>query len=190
MSHLDETTWERLALDELAPEDRQRALAHVVSCPRCTTVWKSVLALEREARAFDPSGPPPRVLAPRSRRWLAGGVAVALAAAAVLAIVLVRRPHDEGRVLRGSGATLEVASPRGEVGRPVRFAWTPVAGADRYRLELFSGPGELAWSTTVTDGPYEVPAGVELGQARFARVTALAGDRPITSSRLVEITIR
>jgi len=195
--HLDETTWERLALRELDPAARATAIDHVTRCARCAKIWKGLHALEHAARAFDPGVPgatrgPSAASPTRARwRWLAAGGA--LAAAAVLVIVFVVAPRQDGPaapVLRGPSDTLELISPAGETALPVWFRWQAVGGADRYLLELFSESGDRVWAATTDRSPFEVPRATDLSQARFARVTALAAGRELASSRLVSISIR
>jgi hypothetical protein len=52
--HLDEATWERLAMRELDAEARGRALAHVNACECCMKIYRGLLLLKAEAKAIDP----------------------------------------------------------------------------------------------------------------------------------------
>lgn len=80
--HIDAAAWERIATGDIAPERRDAAFDHVVSCERCARIWKGVLALEDGARAEG--------LLPAARQsgsWLRSPL-VQLALAATLIVVI------------------------------------------------------------------------------------------------------
>src|SRR5512145_1860801 len=60
--HVDEGAWERLALGEAGPEERERVLDHVVRCADCAAVYRGLAELEAGAREFDPGAPREPVL--------------------------------------------------------------------------------------------------------------------------------
>jgi hypothetical protein len=96
--------------------------------------------------------------APGRRRWM---IPAALAATLLVAVALGRaalRPSDD-TLRSGPAGRVELVTPGAEVtaGAPVGFAWRPVAGASRYRLEVLNEAGDLAVEaetrdTTLTSG--------------------------------------
>lgn len=109
--HLDETTWERLALGELPAAEREAALAHVVRCAACAATWRGLLALGREARTFDrgvPRAAPSwraRVVHPPSWQLLAASLLVAATGAALVYRALSRADDAGGRASSASAIT-------------------------------------------------------------------------------------
>jgi hypothetical protein len=205
-THLDESTWERLAVGELAADERARALEHVMGCERCRKIYRGLLALKQGAAGFDPgaaAGTAPR--RPRVRRgplFLAASTAVA--AAAALALWIGARPpasppappvrrgatQDGGSVHRA----IVVEGPRGAVAAPpATFSWRPVDGADRYRVTLFGADGAPRW----TDAWRPADAALAAWPADllpapgtyFWRVEAAQGDVVIAESPLVELRL-
>jgi hypothetical protein len=179
--HPDEQAWERLACGELTDELRRSLLDHVVDCAECTRVYRALAELERGARRFDPGVPRPGLArwARRGRlvwRWGLGG-AVAAAAAAVLAVWIgVRPPAPEpapsppealrsGSAAAGPGPVL--LAPLGAVTAPPELAWEPVAGAQRYRLELLDAEGEIVWTATTAGTSVPWPAAVPRRPGRY-----------------------
>lgn len=152
--HPTDDTWERLATGELDDAARREVMAHVVGCAQCARTWRVVKHVAREARAFDPGVP---ATAPdegsgthaapfrRTRRALFVGGGVALAAAAALLLWMhsgSHRAQDDATGMRGGEAAAV------QLGRAAanRLAWEPVAGAQRYRVEVFGLDGVLVWS--------------------------------------------
>jgi hypothetical protein len=156
---------------------------------------EAVLARLTAGRAAG-SGAPARVLAfersparrgtgaPRSwTRWAA-------AALVLLAVALAARtmrpplppevlPPGEGEVVRGG--EIELEAPLGATAAiPAEFAWRPVAGAERYEVELLDVAGERLWSATTAAGRVELPeAARQLLRPRASyawRVRALDAD--------------
>lgn len=92
--HPDDDTWERLATGELEGADRATVIAHLTRCRPCADIYRTVLAVVDEARAFDPglpaTAPPPATAAPvveAPRLGISSRLrpALALAASAVIA---------------------------------------------------------------------------------------------------------
>ncbi len=192
--HLDDDTWERLATGELPADDRARAMAHLVGCPRCARAWRVTRIIAREAATFDPGVP---VAAPTERSdgvataprmrirrglWISGGAALAAAAALLLWVRSERGPQAvDGDAMRGGQpAAVELIAPA--PGPETRLAWRPVAAARHYVVVVFSADGRLVWRddrvTTVelTVAP-PLPAGRYLWQ-----VEAWADGRRIATS--------
>jgi hypothetical protein len=161
--HLDEATWERLMMDELSPDERSAALDHAVSCSRCAVIYKGLLAVEAGAKSFDEGAVPPRSARVLSlpRRLL---IPLAAAAAILVAFILVPRTGPVP-VRGGHGAEIRVIGPSDQVEPPIRFSWSPVEGARRYRVHIFTEDGRplytsaeldqtsLAWPSGVPESP-------------------------------------
>lgn len=183
--HLDESAWERLACDELAPEARLRLLDHVVRCAACAEVYRALTHLAAEA-------PRERVVA---RRPLWRGTplaALALAALVLAALVGPRRlvppPAGVPDVLRsGAGsAGPHLLAPRGHSApAPGQFTWQPLAQARAYRVLLTGADGTLLWSSAeLKDTRLDWPAQVTPLPGRYYwQVLAVpaAGGAPLPS---------
>ncbi|HKU61805.1 MAG TPA: hypothetical protein VJQ44_11350 [Gemmatimonadales bacterium] len=118
---------------------RLATLDHVMSCGECRTELDLLRTVEE---AGVRSG---TVSAPGRRRWM---MPAALAATLLVAVGLGRlalRPSDD-TLRSGDLARVELVAPGAEVpgGSPVSFAWHPVEGASRYRLEVLDEAGDLA----------------------------------------------
>ncbi|HEX5631793.1 MAG TPA: zf-HC2 domain-containing protein [Gemmatimonadales bacterium] len=135
----------------LAPEGLAEVETHLADCGPCRVEVLEVGRLVTTAPV------------PRARpRWMGPALA---AAAAVLAVVLVRGPRGDAHrapaaVNRAAPATL---SPVGTASQLDRLTWTSVSGADRYRVALFDGEGGLLWEATVADTTVAVPDVVAAG---------------------------
>lgn len=177
--HIDDTTWEALAMGELDAGARREALAHVVDCDECSAIFKGLKELEAGAREFDEAAPgaaPGRRL---GRRLMIAGTAVLAAAAALLVYTYVRGGDGASgsRVVRSGGDAGVVL----RAGPPGQLAWEPVAGADAYRVRIYSEDGTLVWtSPEVTATSLERPEEPATG---FWEVEALAGGRRVARSR-------
>ena len=201
-AHLEETTWERLACDELDTPERDAALEHITSCNECSRVYRALTALRDGAAAFDPSVPAGRVLE-RPRRpvrfWAYGGAAAALAAGLVLVLAFpppwIGQPAVTQRVssIRGDDRAPVTLQPRGVVmDGPRQFRWESVTGADAYRVRVFSASGTVIWSsalipTTAIDAPADL--GLDAG-AYFWDVSAHKGGEPVGQSALTRFEVR
>jgi hypothetical protein len=94
---------------------------------------------------------------------------VPLAAAAVVALLLVRDPqlpaaHREGGAASGS-APVAIA-PLGPTTTVAVLRWHGVLGADRYRVTVFDETGAVVYETTSTDTVVALPPAVELPAGR------------------------
>ncbi|HVL17205.1 MAG TPA: hypothetical protein VM387_04390, partial [Gemmatimonadales bacterium] len=118
---------------------RLATLDHAMSCGECRTELDLLRTVEE---AGVRSG---AVAAPGRRRWM---MPAALAATLLVAVGLGRvalKPSED--TVRSDDATrVELVAPGAEVpaGAPVSFAWRPVEGASRYRLEVLNESGDLA----------------------------------------------
>ncbi len=118
---------------------RLATLDHVMSCGECRTELDLLRTVEEAGLR---SG---AVAAPGRRRWV---MPAALAATVLVAVGLGRlatKPSDD-TVRSGDTGRVQLIAPGTEVpaGAPVSFAWRPVEGASRYRLEVLNASGDLA----------------------------------------------
>ena len=125
---------------------RLATLDHVMSCGECRTELDLLRTVEE---AGVRSG---AVAAPGRRRWM---MPAALAATLLVAIAQGRvalKPSED--TVRSDDATrVELVAPGAEVpaGTPISFAWRPVEGASRYRLEVLNESGDLAIEAETRD---------------------------------------
>jgi len=177
-----------LADGSLAPDVRTSILPHVASCARCRGAVASVaLALADPAVARELS------VAPHGRRRYR--IAVPLAAAAVL-LLLLSSPGDDGSPAhRGPPpppATTPVPrSPIGVVAAVHDLRWSPVAGADRYRVTVFDATGGVVYATEASDTGIAFPDSVTLapGAAYLWKVDARTGFDRWATSELAEFRV-
>jgi hypothetical protein len=150
-------------------ELRARLDAHLAYCAACrlTVAVEAGVAAglrDRTLHVEQASG------AHRVSRWAGGSGAGLLAAGLALLLLLPPRAPHEGLVLRGDDGPAIVRPVPDEVvlgGRPA-FRWTPLAGANRYDLQVTMVDGTAAWSTTTDQAEAAVPAGMDLPRdARF-----------------------
>jgi hypothetical protein len=116
---------------------RLATLDHVMSCRDCRAELDLLRTVEEAGTRAG--------AAPARRRWM---MPAALAATLLVAVGLGRvalRPPDDA-VRSGDVGRVELVAPGAEVtaGAPVSFAWRPVDGASRYRLEVLNESGDLA----------------------------------------------
>jgi hypothetical protein len=126
---------------------RLATLDHVMSCAECRSEFDLL-------RSVELAGAQTGAAAGRGRRWLAP---LALAASVLLAVVIGRSllpgaPEDE-IVRSGAEDRVVLHAPPAEAptGSPVLFAWHPIAGASRYRLEVMNPAGEVVLEAETAD---------------------------------------
>jgi hypothetical protein len=126
---------------------RLATLDHVMSCAECRADFDLLRSIE-EAGAATAAARPAR------RSWM---MPAALAASVLFAIVIGRfalpgTPEDEV-VRSGSDGGVTLVAPPSQVpaGSPLLFAWHPIPGAARYRLEVLTGAGEVALEAETAD---------------------------------------
>ncbi len=188
---LDDDTLAALAEGSLSAVARATALGHVASCPRCRSIVASV------ARALADSGVAREVPSPGSagrRRFLQ--IALPAAAAAVLLVLAWPRHGDQDgspshRSPPGATALPVPRSPAGVVAQAETLRWTPVAGADRYRVTLFDGGGRVLFETQLADTLAALPDSILLdpGRPYLWKVEARTGWQRWSASGLVEFSI-
>ncbi len=177
-----------LADGSLAPEQRRSVLPHVASCARCRGAVASI------ARALADPVVARELAAPRSRRWYR--IAVPLAAAAVLLLMLVLPADDRSSTHRGSPspppATTPVPrSPVGAVASVDDLRWSPVAGADRYRVTVFDATGSVVYAAEVSDTLVAFPDSIALvpGGSYLWKVDGRTGFDRWAASELAEFSV-
>lgn len=161
---------------------RPEVEAHLANCARCR---REVAEVSRLVRTL-----------PRRASWQTMGP---LAAAAVLLIALgigqmIPNASESDAVLREPAITTAPApvpvAPVGPVARVDSLSWTSVPGADRYRLTLFDGGGEVVWQTEGTDTASFLPEAVRMEPGSyFWKVEARTGFGRWVDSDLIEFTI-
>lgn len=146
-------------------ETRLATLDHVMSCADCRAeldLLRSIEAAGVEAGAVTRPG----------RRWMAP---LALAASVLLAVVVGRYAlpgPDEGDVVRsGTEDRVTLLAPPTEAasGSPLLFAWAPIGGARRYRLEVMNAAGEVVLEAETADTAIllQSAAGLEAGEYQW-----------------------
>ena len=179
-----------LADGSLAPDARAAVLPHVATCSRCRSAVASIArALADPAVARELSSSPSR------RRWYR--IAVPLAAAAALLLLLVSPgADDQSSTHRGSPppppATTPVPrSPVGAVASVDYLRWSPIAGADRYRVTVFDATGSVVYAADVRDTLVAFPDSIALlpGGSYLWKVDARTGFDRWAASELVEFKV-
>lgn len=178
--HLDAEAWDAIAANTLDPIRRDAAFDHVVACDSCTRIWRGIMALQADAeqeRLIE--APSPSRTASSWRTQL-----VPLAAAAALILVvgaawLVRPSGPEPETLR-NGTTMAAIDALMVAYAPdgvPAFVWAPVAGATRYRIEVFTDDGRPVWARELEQPPASWPAETPRAAGTYRwRVTALNGE--------------
>lgn len=141
---------------------RLATLDHVMSCGDCRMELDLLRTVEE---AGVRSG---AVSAPGPRRWM---MPAALAATLLIAVGLGRsvlNPSDD-TARSGDAARVELIAPGTEVaaGAPVSFAWHPVEGASRYRLEVLNESGDLTIEAETRDTALTSDSAARLAPGRY-----------------------
>jgi hypothetical protein len=128
-------------------ETRLATLDHVMSCADCRSEFDLLRSIELAGAEAGAAARP-------GRRWLAP---LALAASVLFALVIGRYAlpgAPESDVVRSGadgGVTLLAPPPAASTGSPLLFAWHPIAGASRYRLEVMNAAGEVVLEAETAD---------------------------------------
>lgn len=128
-------------------ETRLATLDHVMSCTDCRSEFDLVRSIELAGTQAGAAARP-------GRRWMAP---LALAASVLLAVVIGRHaiPGTPERDVVRSGSderlTLLAPPPDATTGSPLLFAWHPIGGASRYRLEVMNAAGEVVLEAETAD---------------------------------------
>jgi hypothetical protein len=188
--HLTEAEWERLTCGEMAPAERDTALAHIMNCAECSTIHRSLMQLREGAAtiesAKDDAGQ-------AYRRWaIPGGLA---AAAAIIVALLIYRPArvEPDNVTRSAtrAAAVTVLSPTAN--EPLidrRFSWQGIAGATAYELRVSTQDGTRLFTSRRDETFAELPGEIELKEGTYYwRVLAFKGDAEVAASPLVPFKV-
>ena len=188
---VDHDTLAALAEGRLAEEERVEALAHVASCARCRGLVASVARaladprVSREVRAVERR--PGRLVG----GWAAG---IAAAAAAILLMVMPaqeREPPSHRAPPITAASAPEAVRPSGSVADASSLRWTPVAGADRYRVALFDAQGGVLFQTEVEGTVAVLPDSAlpSPGETYWWQVEARVGFDRWVASDLIEFSV-
>lgn len=166
----------------LTREERAVVEAHLAVCSECRD---EVVALRPVVQRRDP------------RRSALRAVAVAGAAAAAVVLLLlpnrVSGPEQSTHRDRQDDVAPAVVprAPAGEGLRPALLAWSPLAQASRYRVQVFDAEGSVLFRAEAADSALGLPDSVPLSPGRpyFWKVEADTGWDRWVSSGLVEFSI-
>src|SRR5437667_6141652 len=190
---LDEHTVAALADGTLDAAARGRALVHVATCALCRRAVASVA----EALAAVPITHEIEIVeGRRRRRGPVLRVAVPLAAAATVLLLLWSPANDPFGRHRGPPppppATTPIPrSPVGAVAAVNDLRWSPVVGADRYRVTVFDETGGVVYASESSDTVVAFPDSVALvpGASYLWKVEARTGFDRWSPSELAEFKI-
>jgi hypothetical protein len=191
---LDDDTVAALAEGGLGTQARSAGLAHLATCGRCRRAVASVaraLADPEVARGVREAEHAGRL---RVRRF--GWTALGAAAAAAALLIAWPPPADEPlpphRALPITAAPAPVGLwPVGLVDEARGLRWTPVAGADRYRVTLFDADGSVRYEAELDHTEVALPDSVlpKPGETLWWEVDARLGFDRWASSDLIEFSV-
>jgi hypothetical protein len=148
---------------EGSEETRLATLDHVMSCADCRSEFDLV-------RSIELAGAEAGAIARPGRRWMAP---LALAASVLLAVVIGRYAvpgAPERDVVRsGEKDRLTLLAPPTEAatGSPILFAWHPIEGAGRYRLEVMNAGGEMVLEAETADTAIVLQSAADLEPGEY-----------------------
>lgn len=177
MTHLDSHDVAAYLDGTLAPAARARVEAHAAACDVCRAELIEAARLVRTQ--------------PRPHRWYVPAGAAAAAAVVILAVWPRANPAPElahrGPTFTAAEAPVLIA-PRGSVAAASTLVWSSVAGADGYRVTLFTTSGRALLAVETTDSTVAVPDSVRLegGVSYLWKVEARTDRDRWTSSDLME----
>lgn len=178
-----------LALARREGEEAARlaTLDHVMSCGGCRADLDLLRSVEEAGAATGAATEPRRA----GRTWF---IPAALAATVLLAVGLGRIATGPGPepVRSGGEGEVTVLAPAAEapVGEPLAFAWHPVAGAVRYRVEVLSGGGEVAIEAETRDTAVTIDGIRRLGAGDYRWWVVAMTPRPGPRSALRPLRLR
>ena len=189
--HPDEFTVASYMEGRLPDEARAALEAHLADCDEC----RRGLILLRGVEQLE-AKPVPRELLERPRRgrrqfWAAAAAAVFLGALFVVPLTEIVRPGADGPPVFRDAGTQGPGLLSPEAGSVVRrgelfFSWTPVEGADRYRIRVWSVKTDFLREFEIRGGQTETgwPADAPLAPAGelIWRVQALSLNRALAES--------
>jgi hypothetical protein len=152
-----------LVRHEGSEQSRFAILDHAMSCADCRSEFDLL-------RSIELAGAEGRGAARPGRRWMAP---LALAASVLLAVVVGRYvlPGTPERDVVRSGAdggVTQLAPPsEATTGSPLLFAWHPIAGAGRYRLEVMNAAGEVVLEAETADTAIVLQSAADLEPGEY-----------------------
>jgi hypothetical protein len=181
--------------DGTAGAERDRAVAHLATCPSCRHRLATISRLlrdegiTRERRHLEASG--------QRLKWRTVAVGIGAAASLAGAFVaggLLRTGLDTGSGSDGAESTHRdgvitstvaprILLPASAAATPDSLRWTSVPYADRYQVLVFGREGTLVWEPQTTDTAIALPAAVTGTPATYIwKVEARTGwDRWVAS---------
>jgi hypothetical protein len=174
---------------EGSESSRLATLDHVMSCAECRSEFDLLRSIELAGAAAGAAARPGR------RSWL---VPAALAASVLLAVVIGRLAlptAPESEVVRSGadgGVTLVAPPPESPAGSPILFAWHPIPGAARYRLEVLTSDGEVALEAEIADTAITLQgaAGLAPGDYKWWVGASSAGTDARSALRPLRLTVQ
>jgi hypothetical protein len=171
---------------EGAEDTRLAILDHVMSCADCRSEFDLLRSIETAGAQSGAAVRP-------GRRWLAPA---ALAASVLLAVVIGRMAipgTPEGEVVRSGDrdrVTLVAPPPQATTGAPLLFAWHPIPGASRYRLEVMTKEGDVVLEAETADTAITVQSAADLppGEYQWWVGATAAGATPRSDFRPLRLT--
>jgi hypothetical protein len=176
---------------EGSEDARLATLDHVMSCADCRAEFDLLRSIELAgAEAGAEAGADAR---PGRRSWL---VPAALAASVLLAVGIGRLAlptAPESEVVRSGsdgGVKLVAPPPESPAGSPMLFAWHPIPGAARYRLEVLTSDGEVALEAETADSAITLQgaAGLAPGDYKWWVGASSAGTTARSALRPLRLT--
>lgn len=109
-----------------------------------------------------------RAARPRRRTWYRMGVAASLLLIAGASALVLRSRREGADTLRGSESPVKLVAPLGVVApsRATKFAWRPVARAERYQLVVVDTTGTELYASETQDTALVLPDTVHLAPGR------------------------
>jgi hypothetical protein len=186
----DDDTLAAMAEGALGDEDRATAIRHLSGCARCRSQVASV------ARALADPDVVRELRTARGRRRRAAGWQGWATVAAAAMLLLFAWPQGFNEVQHRSAPITAAPAPTavrpvGTVAEAPSLSWTPVNGADRYRVTLFDAQLELLYEVELADTIAVLPDSLQLtpGETYWWRAEARIGfDRQVDSG-LTEFAI-
>jgi len=192
---LDEISLARLMDGAASAAERSAGVFHLSTCGHCRREFAGLITLLADAGV----GVEVRALgqgvdraSARRQVFTMAGVA---AAVIMFAIAFPRMPPPTPLEHRGPTLTAAEAPaaimPTGDVTAASRLEWSAVAGADRYRVTVFSATGQVLLETETTDTVAQVPDSITFapGQSYLWKVEARTGWDRWTTSELTEFRL-
>jgi hypothetical protein len=194
-------------MGDVSKKERAEIVGHAASCVECAAALKQLLALGRETdraaadlyvrmQAGQTNGAQ-STGGRRTRPFLVPAVAVlSVMLVGVVLIVSVPKLLNRSATRGVAKQSVILLSPaKGEAMQAgAEFKWQAVAGADRYRVEVFDKSFRLVWRSGSVKGTSvglqpDGASSIVPGEAYYWMVTALADGRADVKSTLSEFSV-